>query len=84
MKTLGKMAPELRKAQGAVINNAKGQIEGSLNARREELANEKMQVRLNAEAIDVTLPGKRKRQGRHSSRYENMGKNRTDFRFDRF
>ncbi len=63
MKTLGKMAPELRKAQGAVINNAKGQIEGALNARREELANEKMQVRLNAEAIDVTLPGRGRGKG---------------------
>lgn len=63
MKTLGKMAPELRKAQGAVINNAKGQIEVALNARREELANEKMQVRLNAEAIDVTLPGRGRGKG---------------------
>ena len=63
MKTLGKMAPELRKAQGAVINNAKGRIEGALNARREELANEKMQARLNAEAIDVTLPGRGRGKG---------------------
>ena len=63
MKTLGKMAPELRKAQGAVINNAKGRIEGALNARREELANEKLQVRLNAEAIDVTLPGRGRGKG---------------------
>lgn len=63
MKTLGKMAPELRKAQGAVINNAKGQIEGALNARREELANEKLQARLNAEAIDVTLPGRGRGKG---------------------
>lgn len=63
MKTLGKMAPELRKAQGAVINNAKSQIEGALNARREELANEKLQVRLNAEAIDVTLPGRGRGKG---------------------
>lgn len=57
------MAPELRKAQGAVINNAKGRIEGALNARREELANEKMQARLNAEAIDVTLPGRGRGKG---------------------
>ena len=63
MKTLGKMAPELRKTQGAIINNAKSQIEGSLNARREELANEKLQVRLNAEAIDVTLPGRGRGKG---------------------
>lgn len=63
MKTLGKMAPELRKSQGAIINNAKGQIEGALNARREELANEKLQARLNAEAIDVTLPGRGRGKG---------------------
>ena len=63
MKSLGKMAPELRKAQGAVINSAKGRIEGALNARREELANEKMQARLNAEAIDVTLPGRGRGKG---------------------
>lgn len=63
MKTLGKMAPELRKTQGAVINNAKGQIEGALNARRKELANEKLQARLNAEAIDVTLPGRGRGKG---------------------
>ena len=63
MKTLGKMAPELRKMQGAVINNAKGQIEGALNARRKELANEKLQARLNAEAIDVTLPGRGRGKG---------------------
>ena len=63
MKTLGKMEPDLRKAQGAVINNAKGQIEGALNARREELANEKLQGRLNAEAIDVTLPGRGRGKG---------------------
>lgn len=63
MKTLGKMAPELRKVQGAVINTAKGRIEEALNERREELANEKMQARLNAEAIDVTLPGRGRGKG---------------------
>ena len=46
-----------------MINAAKTQIEGALNARRQELANEKLQARLNAEAIDVTLPGRGRRRG---------------------
>jgi phenylalanyl-tRNA synthetase alpha chain len=50
MKGLGKLAPDERKAQGAVINAAKEQIEHALTARREALANAQMQARLNAEA----------------------------------
>ncbi len=58
MKGLGKLAPEERKAQGAIINSAKEQIEQALTARREALANAQMMQRLNAEAIDITLPGR--------------------------
>ena len=58
MKGLGKLAADERKAQGAVINRAKEQIEAALNARRDALVNAQMQESLNAEAIDVTLPGR--------------------------
>src|SRR5213595_3000355 len=58
MKGLGKLAPEERKAQGAIINVAKEKIEAALQARRDALADAQMQERLNAEAIDVTLPGR--------------------------
>lgn len=58
MKGLGKLAPEERKSQGAVINAAKERIEQALGARRDALADAQMQARLNAEAIDVTLPGR--------------------------
>lgn len=58
MKGLGKLAPDERKAQGAVINTAKEKIEAALNARREALAHAQMEARLNAEAIDITLPGR--------------------------
>lgn len=63
MKTLGKMEPEQRKMQGALINKAKSQIESALTARREELAHKKLLERLNAEAIDVTLPGRGRGKG---------------------
>jgi phenylalanyl-tRNA synthetase alpha chain len=58
MKGLGKLAPDERKVQGAVINAVKEQIETALNARRDAMANAQLQTRLNAEAIDVTLPGR--------------------------
>jgi phenylalanyl-tRNA synthetase alpha chain len=58
MKGLGKLAPDERKVQGAVINAAKEQIENALSARRDALANAQLEARLNAEAIDVTMPGR--------------------------
>jgi phenylalanyl-tRNA synthetase alpha chain len=63
MKGLGKLAPDERKVQGAVINAAKEQIETALNARRDAMANAQLQTRLNAEAIDVTLPGRGRSTG---------------------
>lgn len=63
MKGLGKLVPDQRKVQGAVINAAKTQIETALNARRDALADAQMQERLNAEAIDVSLPGRGRGMG---------------------
>jgi len=63
MKGLGKLDPELRRVQGAVINQAKEQIETALNARRNALSDAQMQARLNAEAIDVSLPGRGRGMG---------------------
>jgi phenylalanyl-tRNA synthetase alpha chain len=58
MKSLGKLSPDERKVQGAVINAAKVKIENALTERRDALADAQLQTRLNAEAIDVTLPGR--------------------------
>lgn len=63
MKGLGKLAPDERKVQGAVINAVKKQVEDLLTARRDQLANAQMQARLNAEAIDITLPGRGRGKG---------------------
>jgi len=63
MKSLGKMTPDERKAQGAIINGIKVQIEDLLGARRDQLANAQMQERLNAEAIDITMPGRGRGKG---------------------
>jgi phenylalanyl-tRNA synthetase alpha chain len=63
MKGLGKLDPDARKMQGALINAAKDKIEIALTARRLALADVQMQTRLNLEAIDVSLPGRGRSTG---------------------
>jgi phenylalanyl-tRNA synthetase alpha chain len=63
MKGLGKLDPDAKKAQGALINAAKVQIEAALTARRDAMAEAQLQARLNAEEIDVTLPGRGRAKG---------------------
>ena len=58
LKGLGKLAPELRKQEGARINQIKQQIEALLTERRAELAQAVLDQRLATETIDVTLPGR--------------------------
>ena len=58
MKQLGSLQPEERKSFGQKINAAKQQIEAALNARRDALAQADLDRQLQAEALDVTLPGR--------------------------
>jgi phenylalanyl-tRNA synthetase alpha chain len=63
LKALAKLAPDEKKAHGALINTAKQQIEAALTARREALAELELQAQLKSEALDVTLPGRRRGAG---------------------
>lgn len=63
MKQLGQMPPEDRKAAGARINQAKNEIEQALNAKRQAIVTAKLNERLNAQVIDVTLPGRGRGKG---------------------
>ena len=58
MKGLAKLSVEEKKAQGAVINQAKQAIEAALQNRRAALARAELEIQLKAEALDVTLPGR--------------------------
>ena len=58
MKSLGKLDPEQRKLAGAAVNSAKERIERALNGRREALRHAALQAQLEAEALDITLPGR--------------------------
>ncbi|MBI5918906.1 MAG: phenylalanine--tRNA ligase subunit alpha [Nitrosomonadales bacterium] len=58
LKGLGKLSVEERPAAGARINVIKQQIEAALNARRDAIQQQALQLKLAAESLDVTLPGR--------------------------
>src|SRR5688500_15085258 len=56
-------SPEERKAAGAAYNAAKQRVGQALEARRAELADQKLAGRLSEAALDVTLPGRGRGRG---------------------
>ena len=63
MKGMAALSVDEKKSRGAAINLAKQAIEAALNDRRQALADAELQVQLQAEALDVTLPGRQRGQG---------------------
>ncbi len=63
MKNLGNVAPEDRPKIGAVINEAKDQVENALGARKEQLEGAALAAKLASEKIDVTLSGRNLQEG---------------------
>ena len=63
MKGLATLGVDEKKSRGAAINQAKQQVEALLQARRDALAAGELQAQLRAEALDVTLPGRRRGSG---------------------
>jgi phenylalanyl-tRNA synthetase alpha chain len=58
LKGLGKLSAEERPAAGARINQVKQQIEAALQERRDAIQQHALQSKLEAESLDVTLPGR--------------------------
>lgn len=63
MKGMAALSVDEKKTRGAAINQAKQAIEAALNARRQALADAELERQLQAEALDVTLPGRARGQG---------------------
>ena len=59
LKQLGQLPHEERKAAGAEINTAKQALTLALDDRKQSLQHEALNARLQAEKVDVTLPGRR-------------------------
>ncbi len=58
LKSLGALPVDEKKTRGAQINASKQHIETALEARRRALADAELEAQLEAEALDVTLPGR--------------------------
>ncbi|MCL2875198.1 MAG: phenylalanine--tRNA ligase subunit alpha [Betaproteobacteria bacterium] len=58
LKALGGLAPEQKRERGAEVNRVKAAIETALAERREALREAELSAQLEAEALDVTLPGR--------------------------
>ncbi len=63
MKGMAGLSVDEKRTLGAAINLAKQAIEQALNRRRQALADAELQAQLQAEALDVTLPGRQRGQG---------------------
>jgi phenylalanyl-tRNA synthetase alpha chain len=63
MKGMATLPVEEKKSRGAAINLAKQAIEAALTARREAMANMELEKQLEAEALDVSLPGRQRPPG---------------------
>ena len=61
--SLGKLPAEERKTAGQSYNSAVQRIEAALDSRRKDLELKKLESRLGAEALDVTLPGRGRGRG---------------------
>jgi len=63
MKSLGKLSAEERPAAGQAINLAKGRVQQALEQRKLAMQEAVLNARLEAEKIDVTLPGRGQASG---------------------
>ena len=62
-KLLGTVSKEERPAMGKALNDVRVEIETALDAKIAEAAEREKQMRLKAEAVDVTLPGRAVKAG---------------------
>ncbi|NNE87183.1 MAG: phenylalanine--tRNA ligase subunit alpha [Silicimonas sp.] len=63
MRELGKMTPEERQVAGPALNALKDEINSALAAKKVALEDVALDARLAGEWLDVTLPGRTRRQG---------------------
>ena len=63
LKSLGQLPAEVRPAAGEKINQAKKSLQQAIESRKGGLVSAALDAKLNAERLDVTLPGRRQSKG---------------------
>ena len=57
LRQMGKLSAEERPVMGQLANQLRGDIEAAIEQRKAELGSKLMELKLEREAVDVTLPG---------------------------
>ena len=58
LKQMGRLSPEERPAMGQLANEVRAALEGALDGAAKKLAGAALEMKLRAETVDVTIPGK--------------------------
>ncbi|MDE6281237.1 MAG: phenylalanine--tRNA ligase subunit alpha, partial [Oscillospiraceae bacterium] len=64
LKQMGRLSAEERPAMGQLANEVRAALENALDAASHKLEKAAMELKLKAETVDVTIPGKQVRVGR--------------------
>jgi len=69
LKQMGGLSPEERPVIGQLANEVRAEIERTIEEKGKELAAKALELRLKAEAVDVTVPGKAQKLGKKHPMY---------------
>ena len=69
LKQMGRLSAEERPAMGALANEVRAALEGALDAASQKLEKAAMGLKLKAETVDVTIPGKQVKLGHRHPMY---------------
>ena len=70
LKQMGKLSAEERPVIGQLANEVRAKLEESVETRTKELAAKALEMKLKAEAVDVTIPGKAVKIGKKHPMYQ--------------
>ena len=69
LRQMGSLSAEERPVMGQMANQIRAEIERALDERREELSKKLLELRLESETLDVTLPGRKAALGHKHPMY---------------
>ena len=64
LKQMGSLSPEERPKMGALVNEAKQELENLIASKKEELKAKAQEAKLKEETIDITMPAKELKSGK--------------------
>ncbi|MCD8376595.1 MAG: phenylalanine--tRNA ligase subunit alpha [Oscillospiraceae bacterium] len=70
LKQMGGLSPEERPVMGQIANQARQSLEQAIETRAAQLAGQALERQLEREAVDVTIPGKKRPVGRRHPMYQ--------------